>query len=151
MEDRMILEWKDGTKVIRPMTQEEIDSLEVVPSHKEVNQERDRRLDLSFSFEGKMIQRDPVSLRRIQGAAQMATIWIISGQDANSQVWVNSGPLEWITDDNTTLNLTPAQTIAMGQEAARVETKLVFAAKRLKEMDPIPSDYMADHYWEDSL
>lgn len=114
-----------------------------------VNEERDRRLKLSFPFMGKMIQRDDVSLRRIQGAAQMATLAIISGTDPNSLQWVNGQPLYWITEDNSTLMMSPAMTVAMGQAAAVIETRLVFAARSLKAMDPIPLDYASDVYWEE--
>ena len=58
------------------------------------------------------------------------------------------GPLSWITSDNTELYLTPMMAIDMGQEAAAIESRLVFAAKTLKQMDPIPADYSDDVWWE---
>lgn len=115
----------------------------------EVNAERDRRLDLSFEYLGRMIQRDPVSLRRIQGAAQMATIAMMSGASPDSMEWVNGQPLVWITEDNTELSLSPSMTIGLGTAAAEIESRLVRKARALKSMDPIPLNFSDDIWWED--
>lgn len=96
-----------------------------------------------------MIQRDPVSLRRIQGAAQMATIAMMSGASPDSMEWVNGQPLVWITEDNTELSLSPSMTIGLGTAAAEIESRLVRKARALKSMDPIPLNFSDDIWWED--
>lgn len=151
-EELMVVEWVVDdhgkySQIVRPALPGELPDPVVTASM--VNDERDRRLQLSFPFMGKMIQRDDVSLRRIQGAAQMAMTAVMSGVAHDSVEWVNGQPLRWITEDNTMLELSPFQTIQMGQAAAEVETRLIFAAKNLKGMDPIPKNFTDDIWWEE--
>ena len=41
-----------------------------------------------------------------------------------------------------------AQTVVeFGQEAAKHESSYIFAARMLKDMDPIPDDYTNPIYW----
>lgn len=143
----MVVDWSEGFQVVRPALPGELPEPPPIGAG-DVNLERDRRLQFDFSFMDKMIQRDDISLRRIQGAAQLATIALLTGVSADSEEWINGGPLVWITSDNTELHLTPMQTIRMGQEAAAIESRLVFAAKTLKQMNPIPTDYSDDAWWE---
>ena len=121
------------------------------PKPDQVNRERDRRLAADFEFQGKMYQRDDKSIQRITGAATLAGFAVAQGAQPEDYNWHGGDqPFAWIASDNS-LNLMDAQTaFAFGAECANVETRIVFAAKALREMDPIPHDYADDRHWPDA-
>jgi len=113
-----------------------------------VNLERDRRLAADFEFNGKQYQRDPTSLQRITGAATLAGFAIAAGAQPGNLRWANpESDFGWIASDNTITAMDAQTCFAFGQAAAAVETRLIFAAKALREMEPIPADYAADEWW----
>ena len=113
-----------------------------------INAERDRRLAADFEFQGKMYQRDSVSAQRITGAATLAGFAMAQGAQPENDHWHGGEqPFAWIASDNS-LTLMDAQTaFAFGSECASVETRLVLAAKALRDADPIPDDFTDDQYW----
>ena len=118
------------------------------PSVNDVNLERDRRLVLDFEFQGKMYQRDAKSIARISGAGALALGAMVGGAQAGNLNWHGrSTPFAWIASDDTLTTMDAQTCFAFGQAAAAVETEIVFAAKVLREMDPIPADYADDAYW----
>jgi len=113
-----------------------------------VNAERDRRLQADFEFHGKMYQRDAVSLQRIAGKATLAGFAIAAGAQSGNLRWDNpERDFGWIASDNTITPMDAQTCFAFGQAAAAVETRLVFAAKQLRDMDPIPADYTDNKWW----
>jgi hypothetical protein len=151
MTDKMVLEWlkdENGNYIqnLRPAFPGEIP--DPVATEEMVNAERDRRLLLPFPFGGKTYQRDPQSVLRINGAVSMALAAMALGTAPDAALWVNGGPFQWITADNSIAELTPAGVIGLGMACAEVETRLVFAARTLKDMDPIPLNYTDDEHWE---
>jgi hypothetical protein len=114
----------------------------------DIRRERDRRLRLDFEFQGVMYQRDPISVQRIAGAAQIATMAIAQGAQPGDMFWHGGdAPFGWIASDDT-VTLMDAQTVvAFGMAAAALETALIFAARHLRNMQPIPSDYANDKWW----
>lgn len=118
------------------------------PTSADVNAERDRRLVLPFTFGGKLYDRDPRSLDRITGAATLAGFAMGAGAGPGNLFWHGgTEPFAWIANDNTITTMDAPTTFAFGQAAAAVETQLVFAARALKDMNPIPADYTDDVYW----
>jgi hypothetical protein len=118
------------------------------PTAADVNAERDRRLVLPFAFSGKMYDRDPRSLDRITGAATLAGFALAAGAEPLDFQWHGgTEPFAWIANDNSITVMDAATTFAFGREAAAVETRIVFAARALKDMPVIPEDYAADHWW----
>lgn len=129
----------------------------------QVDDEAMRRIEEGFVYNGKYFDATPVSIRRINGAGTLATIAIMSGAQPGNFYWNypqetwelsqedkdNAGmiPFTWIVRDNTTMNLDAHMTISMGVAAAAWEQAHVFAARELKNMDPIPLDYQDDIYW----
>lgn len=114
----------------------------------QVNAERDRRLPLPFEFNGTLFDRDPVSLSRISGAGVLALGAIINGAPPGDLSWHGGdSDFGWIAYDGSIVNMDAQTVFAFGQAAARTETLIVFAAKALKSMDPIPADYADDLYW----
>lgn len=114
----------------------------------QVNAERDRRLQADFEFQGVMYQRDQISLARITGAATLAGFAVGAGAPAGFYRWHN-GPTDfsWIASDNSLTVMDAPTCFAFGQEAAAVETRIVFAAKALRDMDTIPDDVTDDAWW----
>lgn len=114
----------------------------------QVKEERNRRLEADFLFNGKMFQRDSKSLDRITGAATLAGFAIANGAQPGDLRWANPDrDFGWISSDDTVVPMDAQTTFQFGQVAASIETSIVFAAKALREMDPIPTDYKDDKYW----
>lgn len=113
--------------------------------------ERDRRLNEDFLFQGVAYQRDDRSLRRITGAATLAGFAVAAGSPVGNLLWHNpeDGVSEfgWIASDNSVTPMDAQTCFAFGQAAASVESDIVFAAKTLREMDPIPADFVDDQWW----
>lgn len=113
-----------------------------------VNAERDRRMRGTFTFGGKEYDCDQTSLQRITGAASLAGFWMAAGGDPQSNLWHGGvNPFLWISHDNAANVMTAATVFAFGQAAAHNETAHIFAARALKDMNPIPADYASDAYW----
>lgn len=113
-----------------------------------VNAERDRRLPLDFEFQGKMYQRDAVSIARISGAGALALGAMVQGAQAGNLNWHGrTTPFAWIASDDTLTTMDAQTCFAFSAAAAAVETEIIFAAKALRNMDPVPSDFTDDKWW----
>ena len=113
-----------------------------------VNAERDRRLAVSFPFQGKEYQSSPQDLARITGAATLAGFAAGRGANRGDLRWANGGQdFAWIAMDNTLTTMDAETAFAFGQAAAANESSHVFAARALKQSNPIPVDYADDEYW----
>ena len=116
--------------------------------HSQINAERARRLNLDFTFNGKLFQRDPTSIARITGAATLAGFAIGAGAQPGDFLWHGgSTPFTWIASDNSLVQMDAQTAFAFGSACATIETQIVFAAKALRDMDPIPADFTDDQYW----
>jgi len=139
-------EWK-LTKTVVPITEAELSALRS-SQEKNVARERDRRLGLDFEFQGQMYQRDAKSVARISGAGTLALGAIVAGAQVGDLRWHGGDTdFSWIASDNATTTMDAQTCFAFGAAAAAVETELVFKAKALREMDPIPDDYHSDTWW----
>lgn len=113
-----------------------------------IDAERDRRLTADFLFMGKMYQRDPESVKRIGFAATLAGFAMGAGAQPSDLFWHgDENPFVWIASDNSLTPMDAQTTLAFGQAAAAVETRLIFAAKALRDANPIPEDYTDDKWW----
>ena len=120
----------------------------LTPNATLVNAERDRRLHGDFLFNGVAFQRDPTSLQRITGAATLAGFALGAGAQPGDLRWANPDrDFVWIASDNSIVPMDAQTAFAFGQVAASVETDLIFKAKALRAMDPIPLDYTDDKWW----
>lgn len=118
------------------------------PTEADVNAERNRRLHADFEFNKTMFQRDPTSLQRITGAGTLAGFAMARGAQPGDLYWHGGGsPFAWIASDNTLMTMDAQTCFMFGQVCANVETKLIFAARNLRNMDPIPADYTDDKWW----
>ena len=133
MSDTVFRQLADGTIVEAPAETPP----PITPA--QVNAERDRRLQADFAFAGKMFQRDTVSLQRITRAATLAGFAMGAGAQAGDLRWANPDQdFVWIAGDNSIMPMDAQTAFAFGQAATAVETRIIFAAKALREMDPIP-------------
>lgn len=119
-----------------------------VPTPDAIDAERDRRIANGFSFNGKLYQSRPEDRENIAGAALAALAAQISGAEPGDYRWHGGdSDFVWIAEDNS---LTPmdAQTMfAFGQAAMAHKQALIFKARAIKDMDPIPADYADDERW----
>ncbi len=120
----------------------------IIPTRDMVNNERNRRMRGTFTFNGTLFNCDADSLQRITGAGTLAGFAMGAGAQAGDLFWHGGeSPFAWIAADNSIVTMDAQTAFAFGQAAARNETLHIFAAKALKDMDPIPTDYAADIYW----
>ena len=113
-----------------------------------INAERDRRIEARFTFQGHAFQFDAQSKSRVTGAAMLAGFAIGAGAQPGDYIW-NGGAagFTWLSRDNVNVPLDARTMFAMGQAAAEHERAHIFAARALKDMDPVPVDYTDDRYW----
>lgn len=113
-----------------------------------VNEERNRRIATGVTFNGKTFDFDTDSKSRVIGVATLAGFAIGAGAQPGDYYWHGGEqPFSWIVNDNTVMQLDAQMTFQLGQTAATWETVHIFAARALKEMNPIPQDYKDDIYW----
>lgn len=115
----------------------------------EVDAERDRRMDYGFVFNNKFFQSRVVDRENILGAAQLAHMAItIGGKSPTDTKW-HGGQEDfvWIAADNSLEKMNAITVIQFGQKAAEHKSAHTFAARELKNADPIPTDYRDDAYW----
>lgn len=115
---------------------------------KMVDAERDRRIEGGFMYAGKLIQSDDDSIENILGAATSATAYITMGGDRNETYWQSQHmPFYWIAADNSPIPLTPEKMVEMGNAALDHKKMHIFAARSIKNMNPIPHDFADDKWW----
>lgn len=119
------------------------------PKRHDVNAERDRRIALGFLFNSKAFDFDNGSRDRVTGAGALAHIAITIGKKLPTDPKWHDGAANfaWIAQDNTLVEMDAQTVLAFGQAAGRHESAHIFAAKAIKDMDEIPTDYTADKYW----
>jgi hypothetical protein len=118
------------------------------PTSSDVNTERNSRIEAGFTFGGKVYDFDPKSKANISGAALNAFMAIVGGAQVGDLRWHGgSSDFAWIAQDNSLTTMDAQTVVAFGQAAAAHETAHIFAARALKESDPIPTDYADDVNW----
>ncbi|MNL12687.1 hypothetical protein D3C87_1335600 [compost metagenome] len=114
-----------------------------------VDAERDRRIAAGFVFNGTVYQTRPEDRENIAGAATAALAAMVNGAQPGDFRWHGGDrDFEWIAADNTTHPLDAQSTFAMGQAAMAHKQVHIFAARTLKDMEPIPADFATNPaYW----
>lgn len=100
----------------------------------EVDAERDLRIDAGFDFEGVRYQSRPGDRENIAGAVLIAI----------ADPAYTTG---WIAADNSVVQMDAPTLLRFGRTAADHKQALIFAARQLKDMQPIPQDYTDDKWW----
>jgi hypothetical protein len=119
------------------------------PTKADVDAEATRRVAAGFVFNGTHYQSDALAQKRITGAAALAHQAItVNGKAPTDTKWHGgSTDFAWIATDNSLVGMDAQTVLAFGAAAANWESVHVFAAKALKDTDPIPADYVDDKYW----
>jgi len=113
-----------------------------------VDAERDRRIAAGFTFGGKLYQSRPEDRENITGAAIAALAAIGAGAVPGDYRWHGvESDFVWIAADNS-LTVMDAQTMfAFGQAAMAHKQAHIFAARAIKDAEPIPLDYAQAGWW----
>lgn len=113
-----------------------------------VDAERDRRVTRTFTFGGKAFQLDARSQERITAMGADARFAILAGAQPDDLRWADpDADFGWIATDNSILPM-DAQTMAAFADAAKLwVARHTFAARALKDANPIPVDFTNDGYW----
>lgn len=128
-----------GLARIRARTQDAIDA------------ERDRRIDGGVTFNGTRFQTRPADRENVAGATQLATLAVMAGAQAGNLRWHGgAADFAWIAEDNSVVTMDAQTVISFGRAVAAHKSAHIFAARDLKDSDPIPADYTADGYWPDA-
>lgn len=118
------------------------------PTSDAVDTERDRRISAGFTFGGVVYQSRPEDRENITGASLAALAAIMSGAQPGNLRWHGGdSDFMWIAADNTVHPMDAQTVFAFGQTAMAHKQGMIFAARALKDADPIPSDYTSDAYW----
>ncbi|MFK0384994.1 hypothetical protein [Agrobacterium sp. NPDC090273] len=124
-------------------------------TERQVDAERDRRIDAGFVFEGVHYQSRPEDRENIAGAKAAATDAItLFGAEAGNFAWQRlldpNAPSEfrWIAADNSTHPMDAQTAMRFGYAALGHKQDHIFAARELKDMDTIPADFATNaSYW----
>lgn len=112
-----------------------------------VNAERDRRLK-TFTFSGRVFDFDAESTVNIAGAGTLALAAIINGAKPGNLRWANPDrDFMWISADNFSVSMDAQTCFAFAQAAAQWKSGHIHAARLIKDMTKIPSDYAANARW----
>jgi hypothetical protein len=119
-----------------------------VIAKEEVDAERDRRVDAGVTYNGHLFQSRQGDRENITGASQLAMMAIMNGAVKGDYRWANADrDFAWITDDNEIVNLDAFEVFELGRAAATSKQTMIFAARVLKDMEVIPTDFTEDKWW----
>ena len=129
------------------LTPEQINAPPEPITPEQVDRERNRRVAV-LTFSGKAYDFDASSQQNISAMGTFAKLFIAGGGDPAKADWVQDGtPFVWIAKDNS-LNPMTAGTMSQFADAALAhKSGLIFAARALKDTNPIPQDYADDKHW----
>jgi hypothetical protein len=121
----------------------------IVPTTDDVDAERDRRIASDFVFDDVVYQSRPSDLENIAGAATAALGAIVGGAQPDDLRWHGgASDFTWIAADNSLTPMDAHTLFAFGRTAMAHKQAHIFAARAIKDMDPIPSDYATNEaYW----
>lgn len=113
-----------------------------------VDLERDRRITAGFEFAGAFFQTRLEDRENIAGASTAALAAIVAGAAPGDFRWHGEdADFEWIAADNSTHAMDAQTMFAFGQAAMLHKSRHIFAARAIKDADPIPLDFADDEYW----
>ena len=116
-----------------------------------IDAERDRRIDAGLTFNGVRFQTRAADRENVAGASQLATLAIMAGAQPGDLRWHGgAADFAWIAEDNSIVTMDAQMVIDFGKAVAAHKSAHIFAARALKDADPIPADYTADSYWPEA-
>lgn len=118
----------------------------------QISQERNRRLLANFGFMGYSFDFDPDSVANITGAGSSAGIAMAMGAGAGNLRWASEETdFTWLSKDNVAVPMDAQTCFAFSQAAMLHKQQHIFAARALKDADPIPGNWWSDEYWPEVL
>lgn len=115
---------------------------------REIDTERDSRIDAGFTFDGVRYQSRSGDRENIAGKALEAFMALVAGAQPGDLRWAHLGrDFAWIAADNSLVPMDAQTVVAFGKAASAHKEAHVFAARQLKDMQPIPADYADDKWW----
>lgn len=149
--DIQVLQWAGTDWLVRDKTEEEINTEKLIRKNEyseKINQYRDHLIASGFDFNGVKFDSRPEDQKRINGSALLAFMALSNGAQAGDLYWHGgTEPFAWISKNNSIVTMDAPTVIEFGKLAAEHERAHVFAARTLKDMDPIPEDYTDPQYW----
>jgi hypothetical protein len=132
-----------------------VHTLEDIPLaefHAKISAERDRRIELGLTVNiggtDRTFQFDAKSRENINGGATLAGFAMGAGAGAGNYLWHGGAqPFSWILADNSVIQLDAPTMFMVGQAAANRVSRFTFAARAIKDMDPLPADVTDDALW----
>ncbi|HWV10688.1 MAG TPA: DUF4376 domain-containing protein [Pseudomonas sp.] len=119
-----------------------------LPTALDVDIERDRRIDAGVTFQGVVFQSLATDRENIAGAAQLGFMAVVGGAQVGDLRWSNPDQdFTWIAADNSLVPMDAHTVVAFGKAAAERKQALIFAARQLKNLEPIPLDFTDDTWW----
>ena len=115
----------------------------------EINLYRNLRIKDGFFFNGVKFDSGPDDQKRISGASLLAIVALTEGIGTVDNFYWHGGemPFTWIAKDNSFVQMDAPTVVNFAKAAAAWETSHIFAARILKDMDPIPTNYKDNVYW----
>ncbi|WP_311968928.1 DUF4376 domain-containing protein [Pseudomonas baltica] len=122
------------------------------PTSDEIEAERDRRVSAGFEFTvdgaSYTIQSRSSDRENILGAAGAAFRAQVGGKGAGDYLWDGTGEeFAWITADNQRVKMDAPTVVALGDAAIATKQRLIYKARGIKDMSPLPSNYTDDKWW----
>lgn len=151
--DSQVVEWDTQAVdwVVRDKTAEELAAELAAENERELKSITDYRDELiasGFWFNGVKYDSRSEDQKRISGATLLAFMAVSQGAQAGDYLWHGGAePFSWIAQDNTTVAMDAPTVISFGQTAAEHERSHIFAARALKDMNPIPDGWAAPEHW----
>lgn len=116
-----------------------------------VDIERDRRIVRCFTFAGVAFQLDERSQQRITAMGADARFAIAAGAQAGNLRWADpAADFAWIATDNALVPMDAPTMVAFSNAAKLWVARHTYAARALKDMDPIPADPTNNGYWPEA-
>lgn len=140
--------WNGLTWAIDPALQAANQATAQAQQRAAIDAQRDKRIDAGVMFGGVVFQSRATDRENIAGAAQLGFMAMVSGAQPGDLRWSNPDQdFAWIASDNSLVPMDAQTVVAFGKAAAERKQALIFAARQLKDMEPIPVDYTDDKWW----
>lgn len=118
----------------------------------QVDAERDRRIADGIVFEGVEYQTRPQDRTNLSDAALAARDAVADGFTEGDYRWETAGKdFEWIAADNTRVRMDAPTVLRFANAMISHKRERIFAARTIKDMDPVPTDFADDSYWPTAL
>jgi hypothetical protein len=138
---------RDRQLIAEQFRDEDIDELPIASS--QIDAERDRRRSI-YTFGGKVYQTaEGQNEMKITAAGAMAKFALLQGAQAGNLRWASPiTDFGWIALDNTITPMDAPTMSAFADGVAAWVSAHIFAARLLKNQDPIPQDFATNNeYW----